>query len=68
MGLSQSGLRSGLDVSHKRREIGPYDLDNFWSNDLGFSKTQAVVLDLVKQQGISDKSTHYLDGLPLYLS
>ena len=37
-----------------------YDLDDFWTEDLSFSKTQAVVFDLVKQQGISDKSTYII--------
>ena len=36
----------------KGDRLGPIDLDDFWTEDLGFSKTQAIVLDLVKQQGI----------------
>lgn len=39
----------------KRR---PWDLDDFWTEDLSFLKIQAVVFDLDKQQGISDKSIH----------
>lgn len=41
------------------------DLDNFWIEDLGFSKTQAVVFDLVKQQGISNKAIYiiWIDNL-----
>ena len=49
----------------KGEKYGPYDLDDFWTEDLGFSKTQAVVFDLVKQQGISDKAMHiiWMDNL-----
>ena len=49
----------------KGDENGPVDLDDFWTKDLGFSKTQAVVLDLIKQTGISDKKKHviWLDNL-----
>ena len=49
----------------KGEKRGPWDLDDFWTEDLGFSKTQAVVFDLVKQQGISDKSMHiiWMDNL-----
>jgi len=36
----------------KGDRLGPIDLDDFWTDDLEFSKTQAVVLDLVTQQGI----------------
>ena len=44
---------------------GPIDLDEFWIKDLGFSKTQAVVLDLLKQQDIADCNKHivWLDNL-----
>lgn len=46
---------------------GPVDLDNYWyaAKWMGFSKTQAVVLDLVKQHGISDGRYHiiWLDNL-----
>lgn len=44
----------------KGEKYGLYDLDDFWTEDLGFSKTQAVVFDLVRQQGISDKSTYII--------
>ena len=49
----------------KGEKYGPYDLDDFWTEDLGFSKTQAVVFDLARQQGVSDKSTHivWMDNL-----
>ena len=49
----------------KGDQKGPVDLDDFWTEDLGFSKTQAVVLDLVKQHGISDNFQHiiWLDNL-----
>ena len=49
----------------KGDRAGPVDLDDFWTEDLGFSKTQAVVLDLVKQQGIVDNFQHiiWLDNL-----
>ena len=36
----------------KGDQLGPVDLDDFWTDDLKFSKTQAVVLDLVTQKGI----------------
>ena len=41
------------------------DLDDFWTEDLGFSKTQAVVLDLVTQNSISGGFQHviWLDNL-----
>lgn len=44
---------------------GPYDLDDFWIKDKGFSKTQGVVLDLVSQHGISNQNQHiiWLDNL-----
>ena len=44
---------------------GPIDLDDFWTEDLGFSKTQAVVLDLVTQFGIAGDLQHiiWLDNL-----
>ena len=49
----------------KGDKYGPVDLDDYWTKDLGFSKTQAVVLDLLKQQGISDDNWHivWLDNL-----
>ena len=44
---------------------GPVDLDEFFTKELGFSKTQAVVLDLLSQKGISDRFQHivWLDNL-----
>ena len=49
----------------KGDKFGPVDLDEFWTKEEGFSKTQAVVLDLLTQQGISDLNTHivWLDNL-----
>ena len=44
---------------------GPQDLDDYWTDDLGFSRTQAVVLDLVTQEGIARDYSHiiWLDNL-----
>ena len=44
---------------------GPQDLDDFWTKDLGFNQTQAVVLDLVTQGDIAKDYTHiiWLDNL-----
>lgn len=49
----------------KGDDAGPVDLDDYWTNDRGFSKTQAVVLDLLKQKGISEHQQHvvWLDNL-----
>ena len=49
----------------KGDKLGPVDLDDFWIEDLGFSKTQGVVFDLVKQYGIADTFRHiiWLDNL-----
>ena len=49
----------------KGDHLGPVDLDDFWTNNLGFSKTQSVVLDLVTQQGILNTFQHiiWLDNL-----
>ena len=40
-------------------------MDDFWTDNLGFSKTQAVVLDLITQQGVSGGFQHiiWLDNL-----
>ena len=48
-----------------KKDEGPVDLDDYWTKDLGFSKTQAVVLDLVGQEGISKDNFHviWLDNL-----
>ena len=47
------------------KQEGPQDLDDFWTEDLGFNKTQAVVLDLVTQDGIARDHSHiiWLDNL-----
>ena len=44
---------------------GPQDLDDYWTEDLGFTQTQVVVLDLVSQEGISKDHFHtiWLDNL-----
>lgn len=44
---------------------GLQDLDPLWTEDYSFSKTQAVVLNLLKQDGISCDSMHivWLDNL-----
>ena len=49
----------------KGDKAGPFDLDDYWTKDLGFSKTQAVVLDLVMQPGIRKDNFHiiWLDNL-----
>ena len=49
----------------KGDKLGSVDLDEFWTKDEGFSKIQAVVLDLLTQQGIDDNNKHvvWLDNL-----
>ena len=49
----------------KGEDAGPIDLDTYWTKDQGFSKTQAAVLDLLSQKGISNKRKHivWLDNL-----
>ena len=49
----------------KGNDLGPVDLDDYWTDNLGFSKTQAVVRDLVTQQGILGGFQHiiWLDNL-----
>jgi len=42
-----------LDWLYQGDRLGPIDLDDFWTDNPRFSKTQAVVLDLVTQQGIT---------------
>lgn len=44
---------------------GPQDLCSYWTVDLGFNQTQAVVLDLVTQEGIARDHSHiiWLDNL-----
>ena len=56
-----------LDWMHhaKGEKNGPVDLEDYWTKWLGFSKTEAVVLDLVTQEGICSKNKHivWLDNL-----
>ena len=49
----------------KGDKAGPVDLDDYWTVDRRFSKTQAVVLDLVSQKGIQKDLYHiiWLDNL-----
>ena len=49
----------------RNRGEGPQDLDDFWTDWLGFTQTQAVVLDLVAQEGIAKDHSHiiWLDNL-----
>ena len=49
----------------KGDKLGPVDLDEYWTKDEGFSNTQAVVLDLLAQQGIANTNKHvvWLDNL-----
>ena len=44
---------------------GSQDLDDFWTDDLRFSRIQAVVLDLLSQEGIAKDHSHivWLDNL-----
>ena len=48
-----------------KKADGPQDLDDYWTKDLGFNQTQAVVLDLVTQDGIAKNHSHliWLDNL-----
>ena len=50
---------------HRKGDEGPVDLDDFWTKDEGFSKTQAVVMDLVSQHGIKNDLSHviWMDNL-----
>lgn len=45
---------------HLKGNAGPVDLDEYFTKKLGFSKTQAVVLDLLNQAVISDKLNHII--------
>ena len=49
---------------------GPVNLDDWRTTWRGFSKTQAVVLDLVSQEGISKNNNHiiWLDNLFMFTS
>ncbi len=50
---------------HAKGPIEPNDIDDLWTKKFGFSNTQAVVLDLVSQEGISKqfKRIVWLDNL-----
>lgn len=52
-------------IKGQNKGDGPQDLDDYWTNWLGFTKTQAIVLDLVSQDGISKDHFHiiWLDNL-----
>ena len=47
------------------KDEGPQNLEDFWTEDCGLSKTQAVVLDLLTQEGIppSNQLIVWLDNL-----
>ena len=49
----------------QRKDEGPHDLDDFWTDDLEFNRTQAVVLNLLTQDGIAKDHSHivWLDNL-----
>ena len=49
----------------KGDKYGPVDLNEFFTKQLGFFKTQAVVLDLLSQHGILDEFQYivWLDNL-----
>ena len=49
----------------RNKGVGPQELDEFWTDDLEFNRTQAVVLDLVTQEGIVKNHTHiiWMDNL-----
>ena len=50
--LANSGYFMDWLFHAKGDQNGPIDLDEFWIKEEGFSKTQAVVLDLLTQNGI----------------
>jgi Transposase IS4 len=54
-----------LDWLFHAKGTGPVDLDDYWTEDRGFSPTQAVVLDLLLQAGIHNDTCHivWLDNL-----
>ena len=54
-----------LDWLHHVKGEGPWDLDSFFTKDLGFLNTQAVVLDLINQEGIpnGNRCIVWLDNL-----
>ena len=45
----------------KGDKLSPVDLNEFWIKELGFSKIQVVVLDLLKQQNIVDDNKHIVE-------
>ena len=47
------------------KDEGPQDLDDFWTKWLGFTQTQAVVLDLLAQDNVAKDHSHivWLDNL-----
>ena len=48
-------------IYHTQRDkAGSIDLDDFLTVDRGFSKTQAVVLDLVSQEGTRSENYHII--------
>ena len=65
--LANTGVVLDWMYHAKGDQLGPVDLDDFWTVDLGFSKTQAVALDLVSQQGVSSDFQHmiWLDNLSI---
>lgn len=54
-----------MAVSCEGDKNGPVDLDDHWLKELGFSKTPAVVLDLLAQDDLSpeDACVVWLDNL-----
>ena len=56
--LANSGYVLDWIYHAKGDQAGPMDLDNYWTDDKGFSKTQAVFLDLLSQEGISKEQRH----------
>ena len=47
---------------------GPQDLCSYWIVDLGFNQTQAVILDLVTQEGIARDHSHIIQLDNLFTS
>ena len=56
-----------LDWMHHEKgdDKGPVDLEDFWTKWKGLSKTEAVVMDLVTQEGVNSDNKHiiWLDNL-----
>ena len=63
--LANSGYVLDWLYHAKGDKNGPVDLNEEYTKEWGFSKTQAVVFDLLQQQGIADDFTHvvWLDNL-----